>query len=219
MNIVDNFDLFIFDLDDTIVETDQYHYASWLHTFKKFINDDFYIDYNFFCKKFHSLIENNIKIYLEEELKLKNYEEIINYKNKHYISLIKNNKIKLIEGFDKLINKIINEKKIFVIVTNSPKEQLEVFLNMFPILQKSSKNYYRELLEKKKPNPECYIKVVNDFPYKKMVGFEDSLTGIHSISQVPEILTYFINNSNYLHYDYINKNYKIKHINNYLELN
>jgi beta-phosphoglucomutase-like phosphatase (HAD superfamily) len=220
MNIINNFDIFIFDLDDTIVKTEQYHYNAWLHTLKYFIDKHFYIDYIFFCKKFHSIVENNIKIYLENELELKNYDEIIEYKNNYYLNLINENKnkIKLVDGFDKFINKIIENNKEFIIVSNSPKEQIDFFSHLFPILQKSSKNYYREIIKKRKPNAECYKMVFCDFPNKKMIGFEDSITGIHSITQVPEISTYFINKPSYIHYDFIITNYKINCITNYLEL-
>jgi hypothetical protein len=51
-----------------------------------------------------------------------------------------------------------------------------------------------------------------------MVGFEDSITGIQSITQVPEIFTYFINTYEYIHYEYILKNYNVIQINDYLEL-
>jgi len=220
MNIIDKFDLFIFDLDDTIVKTEKYHYDAWLHTLKYFINEDFYIDYNFFCTKFHSMIENSIKIYLIDELKLLNYDEIIEYKNKYYLDLIIENKDKIeqIEGINIFINKIIESNKEFIIVSNSPKSQIELFSNIFPSLKKSVKNYYREILTSKKPNPECYQKVVLDFPNKRLVGFEDSITGIQAITKVPEIVTYFVNNSTYVHYDYIIQNYNINKITSYLEI-
>ena len=51
-----------------------------------------------------------------------------------------------------------------------------------------------------------------------MVGFEDSITGIHSITQVPEIFVYFINNNTYIHYEYIIKNYNVNNIKNFAEL-
>jgi beta-phosphoglucomutase-like phosphatase (HAD superfamily) len=167
------------------------------------------------------LIENNIRIYLENELNLKNYDEVISYKNMYYLNLIKENKdkIEMIEGFDIFVNKIIESNKEFIIVSNSPKAQIELFSNIFQILQKSSKNYYRETFNKRKPNPECYETVVKDFLGKKMVGFEDSITGIHAITQVSEIVTYFINEPSYVYYDYIKQNYNnIISISSYLEI-
>ena len=98
------------------------------------------------------------------------------------------------------------------------REKIVFFSELFPILKKSSKNYSRELFKIKKPNPECYFKVLDDFPNMRKVGFEDSITGIHAITQIPEITTYYINKSNYVHHEYILNNYKVKHINDYKEL-
>jgi hypothetical protein len=60
--------------------------------------------------------------------------------------------------------------------------------------------------------------VVQDFPNLRMIGFEDSITGIHSITQVPNIKTYFINTPDYYHYNYIIETYLVENIFNYLPL-
>lgn len=212
-NLVDNFDLFIFDLDDTIVKTEQFHHKAWILTLKNIIDTDFDFDFNFFCSKFHSMIEDNIKLYLVNELKIpeNKYEAIYKQKTQKYLDLINANKnnLKLVDNFDYFLNKIINHSKKFVIVTNTSKCNLDFYLELFPILKKSEKNYYREMMINKKPNPECYIKVANDFPNLKKIGFEDSLTGIHALSCVSAISTVFINTRQYYYYDYIINNYPI----------
>ena len=121
----------------------------------------------------------------------------------------------MIEGSLNFLNAIINNNKKFVIVSNTLKQNIDFFSELFPILKYSSKNYYREILKNKKPHPECYLKVIDDFPKKKKVCFEDSLVGIHACSQVHEIDMYFINTTNYIYCDYIINNYKINQIENY----
>jgi len=212
-NIIEKFDLFIFDLDDTIVKTEKFHYEAWLITLKTVIGNDFFIDFKFFCSKFHSMIENNIKKYLVDELKIqeKDFENIYNLKTKNYLKIIQDNKNKLvlISGLDLILNKIIKLSKKFTIVTNTSKCNLDFYLDLFPILQNSSKNYYREMIINKKPNPECYLKVEEDFPLLKKVAFEDSITGIHALSLVPSMSIIFINSSDYYYYDFIIKNYNL----------
>jgi HAD superfamily hydrolase (TIGR01509 family) len=217
--IINNYDLFIFDLDDTLIKSEKYHYNSWLSVLKEEIGENFYIDFNTFVSKFHSNEKDSIKNYLIEELKIENYEDLIKNKNKFYLELVKKEKknLQLIPGASKFLENIINNKKKFVIVSNSFKGNVDFFSEMFPILNNSSKNYYREMLKNKKPHPECYIKVCEDFPNMRMVGFEDSITGVHAMNQVECIDTIFINDSNYFYYDYILKNYKLKSvISNYL---
>jgi HAD superfamily hydrolase (TIGR01509 family) len=218
-NIFENFDLFVFDLDDTLIKTEEYHYTAWLKTIKLFLNDKFTFSYEDFCSTFHSIKQDSIKNYLVNDLKLENYDDIIKTKNKLYYELINVNKneLNMVDGADKFIQEILNKNKKFVIVTNSPKEQLDFFSDLFTILKNSTKNYYREMFKNKKPNPECYLKVIDDFPNERIVGFEDSITGIHAMTNA-NIDTYYISNPNYYHNNYILNNYKVIQINNYFNL-
>ena len=220
MSIIDKYDLFIFDLDDTLIQTEKYHYDAWLITLKKFINDDFTMSENEFFSIFHCITQNKIPIYLQDTLHLENYAEAIDYKNKTYFEIInrEQSNIQMIDGCDEFISQILKQNKKFVIVSNSLKSNIDFFSELFPILKHSTKNYYREILKNKKPHPECYETVVADFPEHRFVGFEDSITGIHSITQVPIITTYFINNPNYYHYKFIIDNYLVTNIVNYLPL-
>ena len=219
---INNYDLFIFDLDDTLVNTEHYHYIIWLETLRSFINNDFYFNFEFFCSKFHSTDLDGIKNYIINELNLNMFELIINTKNEKFLNFIKNEhqNIKLIVGAEKFINHLLNNNKKFIIVTNNSQNILEFYLNLFPILQKSTKNYYREIFKIRKPSPDCYLLVIKDFPMYKKIAFEDSITGIHALSQTNnEIDIIFINNENYYYYNQIIKNYKIKkYIKNFLDL-
>ena len=66
-----------------------------------------------------------------------------------------------------------------------------------PILDKATKIYTKDFYVNKKPNPECYLKVINDFKNYKMIGFEDSLIGIEALTQVNRIKPIFIYDSKY----------------------
>jgi beta-phosphoglucomutase-like phosphatase (HAD superfamily) len=217
-SLLNDYDLFIFDLDDTLIKTEKYHYNAWLIILKKYKGPNFNIEFSTFCSKFHSNKKDTIKKYIQYELNIYNYEDLINEKNKLYIEILNKEKIniKLIDGAYDFLEKIIYKNKKFVIVSNSLKSNIDFFLELFPILKNSSKNYYRELYKNKKPHPECYQMVLDDFSNNKMVGFEDSITGIHSMSQIQNIDIIFVNNSDYYHYKYIIDNYKLKLIiNNY----
>ena len=214
IDIINKYDLFIFDLDDTLIKTEQYHHKSWLYVLQKRLGVGFYISYAEFISKFHSDKMNSIRTYLLDELGIVNYEDLIKKKNEYYNSLIniEKNNITLINGAYEVLENIIKYNKKFVIVSNTLKENIDFFLELFPILNLSAKIYYSEIMQIKKPNPACYLKVVEDFHYKnnEIVCFEDSITGIHAISQVHGIDVIFINDSTYYFYDYILNNYKLK---------
>ena len=211
-NIVDIYDLFIFDLDDTLVKTETYHYEAWLSIIRKTVDTNFYFDFYIYCSIFHSSKIDNIKKYLKNELHIEDVESIIKEKNNYYLSLIKENKykLKLIDGVLELLTNIISNNKKFIIVSNSTEQNVDFFCEIFPILNKCSKKYHGELLNYKKPDPRSYIKVIEEFTNIKIVGFEDSITGIHAMANVKDIDTIFINNKDYFHYDYIIENYNIK---------
>lgn len=219
-NIFKKYDLFIFDLDDTLVETEKIHYNAWIKTLQQTIDPTFNITIDEFFSIFHSITPNNIQNYLKNELHLSNINEIICLKNKLYFDIIneQTDNLCLLDGCEIFIEQLLLHNKQFVIVSNSLKQHIDFFSERFPILKKSSKNYYREMLVNKKPHPECYLKVIHDFPNMKMVGFEDSITGIHSITSAPNIFTYFINTSEYVHYEHIINNYPVIEIDSYLKL-
>ena len=219
-NILNNFDLFIFDLDDTLIKTEKYHYKAWIKVLKEELNNDFEIDFNNYCLKFHSIDKNSIYNYLTNELKINDYQICINKKNNYYLEIIKNDKenINMIKGSYDFLNKILNNKKEFIIVSNTNKINIEFFLELFPILKKSSKYYYKELYKNKKPDPECYNNVIKDFPNKRYIGFEDSVIGIHALTQVFNIKPIFINTDKYYYYNYILENYNIINIKDYDDL-
>ena len=226
-NIINKYDLFIFDLDNTIINTEQFHYRAWLKTIRDLLkNENFNISFSYFCEKFHSKDSENIKKYLKNNLEIniddENYEKIIVEKNINYLSEIKLNisNINLIDGFDLFIDLLIKNNKKFIILTNCFKNSIDFLLDIFPILKNSTKNYYREIFKYKKPDPECYYKILEDFPNDRKVCFEYSIMGIHASSNVNNIDTIFINNNSYLYYNYIIKNYKnIIPIENYNKLN
>jgi len=42
--IIEKFDIFIFDLDDTLVKTEEIHYKSWLEALTNILGYNFYIE-------------------------------------------------------------------------------------------------------------------------------------------------------------------------------
>jgi len=221
-NIIKEYDLFIFELDDTIITTENYHYSAWLKVLKNRIDINFSISFEYFCEKFHSKDPESIKKYIINQLNLENYDDIVIEKQNTYLNILEENinNLKLIDGLEDFLKLILKYDKKFVIVSNSFKSSIDFFINKFPILQKSSKNYYREMFSFKKPNPECYLKVIDDFPNTRKIGFEDSITGIEALVKSKLITSVFINTPKYIHYNYIINNYQnIIPITDYSELN
>ena len=209
------FDLFIFDLDDTLIQTEDFHYSAWVNVLSTFKNFSLKgaLSRDTFFQIFHSLHNpHDIESYLSSFDLPVSYQELKILKKNEYIRILQNNDLQMTKGAHSLILNIINHNKKFVIVTNTSYDILSIVLLKFPILLLASKLYYSSPHVLPKPNSQCYMNVVNDFPLLSKVAFEDSLIGIHALSQVSEITPFFINNEQYYYKPYILSNYHISFI-------
>ena len=212
---IEDYDLFVFDLDGTIIDTEIYHHKAWNIALSSYLSKEIILSYDEYCKNFHINKQNGIHNYLKTEYNITDVS-IFDFKNDIYQNFLNNNNINFIGGVDKLINSIIESNKKFVIVTNTSSSNIDILIKKIPILSHSIKICTKELFKNKKPNPECYLKIIEDFPTERKIGFEDSLSGIHALTQVPEIKCMFIQEKSYYHYNMILENYKnITWINNY----
>jgi D-arabinose 5-phosphate isomerase GutQ len=86
---------------------------------------------------------------------------------------------------------------------------IKIFLKMHPILNNIYKFYTKELFINRKPNPECYLRISNEYKNLKKIGFEDSLPGLHALYQVSDITPILIYNENYYHNYLLLNNYNM----------
>lgn len=203
------YDLFVFDFDGTIIDTEEIHCKAWENILSKHLNSKIIININDYQKYFHSLIKNYAKHYLNilYNINYEDYDILYNLKQNEYEILIKNENIKLINGVEYFLNTLLNNGKKFVIVTNTSKKFIDFYSIKYPILNSALKIYTKELFINKKPNPECYLNVVNEFKNHKIIGFEDSLIGMNALYQVNNITPVLIYDKKYFYKDFIIKEY------------
>jgi hypothetical protein len=198
-----DFDLFVFDFDGTIMDTEKIHCKAWEVVLSHKIGIHNYQKY------FHSLIKDYSKHYLHlfYNIKYEDYDHLYKLKQDKYEELIKSENIELIKGVYDFLNYLIQKNKKFVIVSNTSKKFIDYYSIKYPILNNAFKIYTKELFIHKKPNPECYLKIVNEFKNDKIIGFEDSLVGIHALYQVDQITPVFIYNEDYYYKDHMIEKY------------
>jgi D-arabinose 5-phosphate isomerase GutQ/beta-phosphoglucomutase-like phosphatase (HAD superfamily) len=217
---IQNYDLFIFDFDGTLINTEYFHYEAYIIAISHKINKSIeelkkILTYSIYEQFAHSLNIKDMQNYLYYHFyyPLEDFQELYNYKHKIYLELVEENqdKLKYIDGIEELLSLIIKNKKEFVIVTNSSIKSIKYFLNLtkFNLLKNVKKIYTKEDFLNKKPHPECYLKVLHDFQHlERKIGFEDSLRGLHSLYQLNHsILPVFLNSEKYHFYNYIKSNY------------
>ncbi len=215
---VEKYDLFIFDFDGTIINTEYFHYLAYINVISRILNKDIEemkgrLTYEIYEKFAHSLQIKDMENYLYYHFYLENFQDIYNQKHKEFIHLIHQyqSELKYCKGMEELLKNIIESEKEFVIVTNSSIKSIEYFLEMpkFHLLKKVKKIYTKEDFMNKKPHPECYLKVIHDFPHhSRKIGFEDSLRGFHSIYQLNHLITpVFLGLEDYFYYKKIQNDY------------
>lgn len=194
------FDLYIFDLDGTLINTEKLHYESYKESLNYFnYNKEF--TYNDYCKLIH-YNDELFKTIITTELNI-NYKEFYQHKKELYISKL-NSGLMLNNNVENLLN-ILFEKQIkTVIVTHSEKDIINIILEKLPILKKINLILTRDDYNNKKPHPECYIKTLDYFPEcKNPIGFEDSYKGFLSLNSSP-ITSVLVCSKDYYYYKKLN---------------
>jgi len=224
LHILD-YDLYIFDFDGTIMDTEKYHCMAWNEALTKYKNEQVNIPINDYFENFHSLEQNHSKNYLKfiYNIDLNDYDSIYSEKQKYYCNFINKGLIDFVQGAYDFLEFLIYHNKKFVIVSNTSNKFIQLYSKQYPILNNVYKVYTKEYFLNRKPNPECYLHIINEFKDEKKICFEDSLVGFEALYQVSQYITpVFINNKDYYYNNYIIQNYKniiVSHNYNVISMN
>jgi transketolase len=217
LDLVSIYDIILIDLNNCIVDVAIYHYQAWLFTLKSLLGQNYEISYDYFCEKFHPKDFKSLENYLINVLKLDNIKDLMILKNSNYMKILKENNIKLIDGFEIFIQKIISKNKKFIIMSDTFYDNVEYFINLYPILNLAHKCYHRGLYNNEKFTNEIYINIVNDLITKN----QNICYITYYVSAIDlfydKIKVIYLNNylNNDVHYKFILDNYKITCVKNY----
>ncbi|NGX44030.1 MAG: Beta-phosphoglucomutase [Candidatus Anoxychlamydiales bacterium] len=190
MKWVNDFQLFLFDLDGLLVNTENIHYQAYIDMLRK---RGFNLDWSFlkFCAVAHfddkSLKDGIYAFFSDLFEKEPNWDVLRKEKNAIYIDLLKSSKIDLMPGVEKLLYEIEKQDIKRCVVTNSSKPMADMIIAKQPLLKSINHWITREDYEKPKPYPDGYLKAITLFGKKgdRIIGFEDSLRGIKALEQTP----------------------------------
>lgn len=169
--------LFLFDLDGTLVLTDDIYFNVW-----KYILKDYNIDLT--SEIFKNIIQGNNDKYVLQQLLPSNYNNLLENisKNKDELFINNINKIKIIDGAIDFIKSLKKLGHKVAIVTNCNRDAAEKIIKIMNIENIIDTLIIGSECSKTKPHPEPYIKAINYFnsSNNKVIIFEDSKTGISS---------------------------------------
>lgn len=190
MKWVEDFQLFLFDLDGLLVNTENIHYQAYIDMLRR---RGFNLDWTFlkFCEVAHfdddSLKEGVYAIFPDLFKQEPNWDVLRKEKNLIYMDLLKSSRVDMLPGVEKLLNELEKKNIKRCVVTNSSKEMADMIKARQSFLKTIPHWITREDYLLPKPNPDCYLHAISLFSEKgnRIIGFEDSLRGIKALQQTP----------------------------------
>ncbi|PIS00551.1 MAG: HAD family phosphatase [Chlamydiae bacterium CG10_big_fil_rev_8_21_14_0_10_35_9] len=190
MQWIHKFQLFLFDFDGLLVNTEHLHYQAYVNTCR---NRGVNLDWTFlkYCEAAHfeslgvkdALLRQYPQLF-ENEV---SWETVYAEKKQRYLELIQSGKVELMPGVEKLLLALAKEGIKSCVVTNSPKEQVDLVKANLAVLGTISHWLTREDYNEPKPNPDGYLTAIKRYrqPKDNVIGFEDTVKGLKALEQTP----------------------------------
>lgn len=186
MQWIHHYQLFLFDFDGILVNTEELHYKAYLKMcadrgFELTWDEKTYVRhamcsatglkegiYREFPKLYQSEPDWNV-LYLE--------------KKQLYSELLNENRVSLMPGVEPLLIALEKANIKRCVVTNSIAEHIAVIRERHPILDSIPHWITREFYQEPKPSAECYLKAIDlhGSAGDKVIGFEDSPRGLQAL--------------------------------------
>lgn len=189
MQWIHKFQLFLFDFDGLLVNTEVIHYQAYVDMLRK---EGIETDWSFhrFCKLAH-LNASALKeaLYAEYPQLDSNWSRLYAEKKKIYCELIRSGKVELMPGVEPLLKALAQANIQRCVVTNSFRDQIELIRSQLPALKTIPHWITRENYDNPKPAPDGYLRAIELYGKKgdRIIGFEDSVRGIEALRQTPAL--------------------------------
>jgi HAD superfamily hydrolase (TIGR01509 family) len=181
------FDLFLFDFDGLLVNTEHLHYQAYLNMLTKRGHQTNLSFASFFELAHMSSSAWKEALYADVPGLEPNWQVLHEEKTKSYLELVATSKMELMPGAEALLKELKRLGKRRCVVTHSFLSQVQLIRAKLPALETLPHWITREDYEKPKPNPECYLRAIELYGKKedRIIGFEDSLRGLRALMGTP----------------------------------
>ncbi len=186
MDWVNHYQLFLFDFDGILVNTEELHYLAYI---KMCADRGFSLKWD--QKTYMSIalysatgIREGIYRELPElEREEPNWAVLYEEKKRAYFQLLVNRGPRLMPGVKELLEELERKKIKRCVVTHSPQEQIALIRSQNPILNTIPHWITREDYSQPKPAPESYLKAIERLKMEgdRVIGFEDSPRGLQAL--------------------------------------
>ena len=189
MKWIRDFQLFLFDFDGLLVDTEGLHYAAYVNMMARrgYRLDWSYAQYSQMAHLNATAIKEGL--YAQFPDLDPNWDQVYNEKKEAYLELLGSGKLKLMPGVEPLLKELEKANIRRCVVTHSLLEQTRLIRAKMPVLNSIPKWVTREDYEKPKPDPECYLRAIQLYGQAgdKIIGFEDSVRGLQALKGTPAL--------------------------------
>ncbi len=187
MDWINKFDLFLFDFDGLLVDTEGLHFEAYQQLCAKYdCKLPWTLDQFFNIAHTSALgIRNEIERLFPQMLDGTSWDVLYSEKKSIYQKLLQSGNLSLLPGVQPLLEKLSLLNKKRCVVTNSTLPQIELIKSHIPVLQTIPYWFTRESYTNPKPAPDGYLKALQELkrPQDRVIGFEDSLRGLKALEQ------------------------------------
>lgn len=186
MSWIHDYQLFLFDFDGLLVNTEEAHYLAY----KRMCADrGVDLDWSFdrYCQSAHYDADAlRLHIYANfPQLKQQEPDWKVLYaeKKRALCNLVNDGVIHLMPGASALLQALQEANIQRAVVTHSPDDLVQLIRKQNPLLDSIPVWITREHYTHPKPNPECYLKAIDMLakPSDKVIGFEDTPRGLRAL--------------------------------------
>ena len=181
MRWIQQFDLFLLDMDGLLVDTEKLHFQAYQSLCAQH-NAELPWDFPGYLGVAHSS-HDGLKNALLPLIGGDDWSPLYALKKKFYEQLLAKGNLEMMPGVGAFVEELATVRAKRCVVTHSTKEQAEVIKHFLPALKTIPMWITREDYDNPKPAPDGYAKAIEVLadPGDKIVGFEDSLRGIQSL--------------------------------------
>jgi len=190
MEWIKNFQLFLFDLDGLLVNTEELHYLAYKRMCQQ-RGVELTWDFARYCQAAHynstalrdQLYADFPKLRASEPV----WDVLYAEKKQAIVDLMNEGVVHLMPGVEKLLQILQKAHIKRCVVTHSPDVLVEAIRKHNPLLDTIPEWITRHDYTHPKPHPECYLKAIQKFasPGDKIIGLEDTPRGLTALLETP----------------------------------